>query len=388
MKILAVAAVVIGLLAGHSAEGKKVIQVDKTWTCTQKVDLDLVRVKMTPASIGERKNEDAVHLRKGCTGRIGRLEVDQWAGDGVKVAEGVHDLTIEGGHVICHAKAPLLHQDGIQALGGLRIRFRNLRVSCGRRNSRLVNANLFIKQAGKSLLPPTEVVCEHCSFGGWAAHTVSIQTSVRSGVVDSTLCLARFPQFTVAVGEGATLARVSGNHVHQCGPGKLTLEPGPRIAKFGKPIELRGLFLGQRPGARVIAEARAQGTTRFVRVASTRSRRTGRFRLVLRPRVGETVRLRSGSIRGPEVTIRVRPRVFLRRKAGSLVAKVFAGRSYEGRVGVLQAQRHGRWVGVQRFRFGRGSKAIVRTRLKGVPLRLLVPHAPGYLPTVSRPVAP
>ena len=92
------------------------------------------------------------------------------------------------------------HQDGIQVLGGARITFRELKISCGRRDERLINSNLFIKQAGKSRLPPRDVVCESCSFGGWAAHTVSVQTSVRSGVTGSKICVARFPQFTLTVG--------------------------------------------------------------------------------------------------------------------------------------------------------------------------------------------
>ena len=61
-------------------------------------------------------------------------------------------------------------------LGGARITFHDLKISCGRRDERLINANLFINQGGHSRLPPRDVVCEHCTFGAWAAHTVSVQT--------------------------------------------------------------------------------------------------------------------------------------------------------------------------------------------------------------------
>jgi hypothetical protein len=369
------------LAAAALTLGQHAVRTDHTWTCRHEVDLDLVQV-----TIPRGPREDAVHLRHGCTGRIGRLVVVQRSGDGVKVAEGAHDLVIGGGSIRCLAKAPRVHQDGIQVLGGARIRFRDLHVSCGRRNARLVNSNLFIKQAGKSRLPPRDVVCEDCSFGAWAAHTVSVQTSVRSGVIHSTLCVARFPQLTLAVGDEAAWPRRSGNRVRQCGPGKLTIEDGRRTVEFGKPLKLRGLFLGQRPGTRVVAEARAAGTKHFVRVGSTRSRRNGRFRLLVRPRFGEVVRLRSGANRGPSVKIGVRPRIILRYRGSTLVAKVRAGRPYTGKVAVLQAFLDGRWSPVDRVRLGRGSKAVVTPRLHGLLVRVAVPAIRGYLPATSDPV--
>ena len=110
-------------------------------------------------SDGGRRDGDAVHLEDGCTGRIGLLTVTQSIADGVKVAEGAHDLTIEGGSIRCLAKLPVLHQDGIQVMGGARITFENLNVSCGRPGESLINSNLFIKESGRSTTPPTDVVC-------------------------------------------------------------------------------------------------------------------------------------------------------------------------------------------------------------------------------------
>lgn len=372
---------IVLLAAAALGLGQHEVRTDHTWTCRQKVDLDLVQV-----TIGRGGREDAVHLRPGCTGRIGKLVVVQRSGDGVKVAEGVHDLVVGGGSIRCLAKAPDFHQDGIQVLGGARITFHELTVSCGRREERLINSNLFINQAGKSQLPPRDVVCENCSFGGWAAHTVSVQTSVRSGVTGSKICIARFPQFTLAVGDGASDPRVSGNHVRQCSPGKLTVEPGPRTVEFGEELQLHGLFLGQLPGARVVAQVRERGTRTFVREDAAHSKRNGRFRLTVRPRIGEIVRLRSGSVHGPVLHVRVRPRVVLRRRGPSLVAKVRAGRSYAGRIVVLQVRRRGQWVGVQHAELRRHSRASFRPTLHGVLVRIAVGRTPGYLPAQSDPV--
>jgi hypothetical protein len=368
-----VAAAALGL-ASHDE-----VKTDHTWTCKQKVDLDLVQVEI-PAG----KRQDAVHLRFGCTGRIGKLVVVQHSGDGVKVAEGVHDLVVGGGSVRCLAKAPRFHQDGIQVMGGARITFHDLQVSCGRRDERLINANLFINQGRHSRLPPRDVVCEDCTLGPWAAHTVSVQSSVRSGATGSIICVARFPRLTVAVGDDAQDPRLSGNHVRQCSPGKLTLEPGVRTVEFGERLELHGFFLGQLAKIRVVAQARPQGADTFSRAGSTRTRHNGRFRLVLRPKVGEVVRLLAAGAHGPAFHVCVRPRVLLRRRGSELVAKVRAGRSYEGRMVTLQARRHGRWVSVQRIRLERRSRARFQPEVHGALVRLAVGRATGYLPGLSK----
>src|SRR5262249_39985268 len=154
-------------------------------------------VTMTDNAPFDKRNKDAVHLESGCTGTIRKVIVTQYVGDGIKVAEGAHDLTIESGTIRCLAKAPTLHQDGIQVMGGEGITFHALAVDCGRPGERLINSNLFIRQGGRSTVPPTDVVCDACTFGGYAAHTVSIQDSIRSGVKDSSICEARYPRLTL-----------------------------------------------------------------------------------------------------------------------------------------------------------------------------------------------
>ena len=186
-------------IPGASTAGS-ISLTNQTWVCRGPVDLDSVTVTM---DAGGRRGGDAVHLESGCTGRIGTLNVTESIADGVKVAEGAHDLTIGGGSIRCLAKVPDVHQDGIQVLGGARITFRNLAISCGRAGESLINSNLFIKESGRSTTPPTDVVCVDCTLGGDAAHTVNIQASVRSGVEDSTLCSAKYPKLTLTIGPDA-----------------------------------------------------------------------------------------------------------------------------------------------------------------------------------------
>ncbi len=189
-------------VAGPNALRGSISQTDRMWVCRGPVDLDSVTVTMTSA-IASRRGADAVHLERGCTGRIGQLRVVTAAGDAVKVAEGAHDLELGGGSISCTGKLPKLHQDGLQVMGGTRITFRNLSVDCGRSTDSLINSNLFIKRAGRSTRPPTDVVCVDCFLGGSAAHTASIQESVRSGLVDSTLCTAKYSNLTLTIGSGA-----------------------------------------------------------------------------------------------------------------------------------------------------------------------------------------
>lgn len=200
---------------GHGVLTGSIEQTDQTWVCRGPVDLGSVSVTMTSA-FASRRGADAVHLEPGCTGRIGRLDVATSAGDAVKATEGVHDLTIEGGTVRCAAKLPTMHQDGFQIMGGTRITLRGLRIDCGRSGESLINSNLFIKRAGRSVNPPTDVVCVECFLGASAAHTANIQESVRSGLVDSTLCTAKYPRLTLTIGPDAVDPVDSDNVLHTC----------------------------------------------------------------------------------------------------------------------------------------------------------------------------
>ena len=205
---------------GGGAHGRGVLtgsiaQTDQTWVCRGPVDLDSVSVTMT-AAFTTRKGGDAVHIERGCTGRIGRLDVVTSVADGVKVAEGAHDLAVDAGSVRCQGKVADVHQDGMQVMGGARITFRGMHVDCGRSQDSLINSNLFIKRSGRSVNPPTDVVCVDCFLGGSAAHTASIQESVRSGLVDSTLCAAKYAKLTMSIGPNAVDPVDVGNAIDAC----------------------------------------------------------------------------------------------------------------------------------------------------------------------------
>jgi hypothetical protein len=182
--------------------GKTVVLVDQGWTCTGPVNLDLVKVTM------RNGNRDAINLRTNCSGRIGRIEIDTWVADGVKINAPqpvAHDLVVEGGYIRCYDHGPQGHQDGVQAMGGERITFRNLEINC---NSR-PNAQFFVSAANGGM--PTDIVCERCTLGGGAASTLRVERSLRSGARNSIVCVGRYHEIVV---EGVAQAAINhGNSV-------------------------------------------------------------------------------------------------------------------------------------------------------------------------------
>jgi Ca2+-binding RTX toxin-like protein len=182
--------------------GASVILVDQPWSCRGKVNLDLVRVTLRTTV------EDAIQLDQDCSGRVGRVEVETWTADGIKVQNrGVvaHDLVIESGYVKCHAVAGNAHQDGIQAMGGTRITFRNLRVDC------LRNSNLYLSLGGSGATTPTDIVCEHCILGPNSGQTLFYNRSIRSGARNTIICTGRFT--AIRVNSGAEAPVNTGNTV-------------------------------------------------------------------------------------------------------------------------------------------------------------------------------
>jgi len=170
---------------------KSRILEEQSFSCTGKVDLDLVRVTM------RKVVDDAISLGENCTGRIGRIEVETWTADGIKVqnfGKVAHDLVIESGFVKCHDVFGEYHQDGIQVMGGRAITFRGLRVDC------LGNSNLFLSEGGQRASTPTDVVCEGCVLGPNSGQTLFYAPSLRSGARNTTICTGRFRAIRVEPG--------------------------------------------------------------------------------------------------------------------------------------------------------------------------------------------
>jgi hypothetical protein len=156
------------------------VTADGSWTCSGPVNIDSLTVT-------NHGSGDAVKLRGGCTGRIGRIAVTGVRnGDGIKVQGGVHDLTIEGGYVQCAGPSSNgTHQDGTQVMGGKNILYRNLVIDCYGGGG----GNLFIQRAGGET--PTNVICDHCALGPRHPNNINLGPSVSSGARNSLVCKTR-----------------------------------------------------------------------------------------------------------------------------------------------------------------------------------------------------
>jgi hypothetical protein len=189
-------------LADQGSEAQRAVAgsvslVDRAWICSGPVNLDVVRVTM-------RASDNAIYLKDGCTGRIGRIEVDTWSADGVKVHGGAQDVTIGGGYISCHDRAGRVHQDGIQAQAGTRVTFKALRIDC----PESPNAAFFVARSGGRT--PTDIVCDGCTLLP-ANSTVNIKDSIRSGVRNSVVCRGRHT--AIWIQSGAVSAVNTGNTV-------------------------------------------------------------------------------------------------------------------------------------------------------------------------------
>jgi hypothetical protein len=181
--ILILAAATAAFFVPAAFAGGGTLIVNGNWRCIRAVDYDLVRVTSTGSG-------DGVQLSTGCTGRIGRLEVTGVRnGDGIKVqnasTNAAHDLVIGSGIVSCSGPSTNgTHQDGIQAMGGRNILFRNLVIDCYGGGG----GNWFVNRGGGGATTPTNIRCEHCALGPRHPNQINGATSIGSGVHDSLIC--------------------------------------------------------------------------------------------------------------------------------------------------------------------------------------------------------
>lgn len=144
------------------------------YVCNGAVDKDGLNIEIRSA------NTDAMEINQNCTGSIRNVKIHTWTNDGIKVKARTpvaHDLVIENVEIICEDVQDGAHQDGVQAMAGKNITFKNLKVRCG-----LSNAQFFISSEAA-----VNVVCEDCNLGEGASHTANVWGAT-NGLRNSLLC--------------------------------------------------------------------------------------------------------------------------------------------------------------------------------------------------------
>jgi len=166
-----------------------VVQTDRTWVCNRPVRVDSVRVTITPNT--PRHQGVGIRLDAGCTGTIASIHVVTSIGDGVDV-HAAHDLTIDGGSIVCNGRAAEAHQDGIQATAGANVVFRRVTVDCRTAN----NSGFFVNAIPGSPAVPHRILFLDGHIGPTLGSTVFIaRHQTASGVANSVLCRSRYTTF-------------------------------------------------------------------------------------------------------------------------------------------------------------------------------------------------
>lgn len=148
---------------GKSPRGHVLVRcLNKTYHCKGEAHGLQINVKIdSPAT-----KLDGVHLDDGCTGSL-RVRIETNSGDGVKVHNGAHDLTVYMGKpgtgkpgqgskvgIKCTGKSGAVHQDGVQAMGGDHVTFDSPNVDCPTGN----NGGLFVNGGAGGRGTPTAIV--------------------------------------------------------------------------------------------------------------------------------------------------------------------------------------------------------------------------------------
>jgi hypothetical protein len=157
------------------------IVTNSTWHCKSAMDHQEVTVHIDAPNA----HMDAIHLDEGCTGSL-IVHVTTNSADGIKVHNGAHDLNVKG-DITCTDKFGIVHQDGVQAMGGERVTFGGkkagaFKVHCPTGN----NGGLWVNEGSGENGVPTDIVCDHCDLFEKNA-ALHVANSIRSGARNSVL---------------------------------------------------------------------------------------------------------------------------------------------------------------------------------------------------------
>jgi hypothetical protein len=163
---------------GHKNLSGTYTSHNKTFKCKGKVAPNTT----VNVVIDDGTHTDGVHLDNGCTGGPLIVHVRTNGSDGVKVHKGAHDLVVKGG-VRCAGKHGAVHQDGVQAMGGMRVTFEGFNVHCPTGN----NGGFWVNAGKNKNSIPTDIVCDHCDLFERNAALHVGPNSIRSGARNSRL---------------------------------------------------------------------------------------------------------------------------------------------------------------------------------------------------------
>jgi len=155
------------------------IYVTRTWECNRHYD-NLTVVANIPRGSGI-VNQQAVKLLPGCSGRL-NVRITQNADDCVRVSGATGPLVVTG-TCTCLGWNDGAHQDGVQAMGGSNITFRDFTVDCPDSSG---GGGFYVDHQDTPFPYPENIVCENCNLhhGAFAAQIGQARSSgVRNSIM-------------------------------------------------------------------------------------------------------------------------------------------------------------------------------------------------------------
>jgi hypothetical protein len=173
-------------------------------------------------------------------------------------------------------------------------------------------------------------------------------------------------------------------------PPPLTIRSSQPVVVYGKQVHISGVFRGRPAGTPVTVYVRRHGESAFSPVSTADIDARGAWSFSFEPIIRSSIEARSGELSSPAVTVRVRPRLTLRRRGESLFARAVAARSFRGRHVWFQRRSSGAWRSVRRVVLDDPPRRFQARLPRGVSrVRVSLPRGQagaGYEPTVSPPV--
>jgi hypothetical protein len=169
----------------------------------------------------------------------------------------------------------------------------------------------------------------------------------------------------------------------------LSISPSKRVIVYGESIRIAGALPGRPAGSSVILAIRRHGEQSFSPVANQPTGSGGSWRFSFEPTVTSELQARSGESLSRIVTVRVKPRLTLKRREGALFAQAVAARSFKGRhVWLQRKSAQGRWRSIRKVVLDdppRRFRVALPAGVSRVRVSLARRQAgPGYEPAVSR----
>ena len=172
-------------------------------------------------------------------------------------------------------------------------------------------------------------------------------------------------------------------------PTPLTIRSAEPVVVYGKVAHISGVLRDQPEATQVTLYLRRHGETTFRPVSVVVTDERGAWSFAFEPTMRSSIEARSGELTSPTLTVRVRPRLTLKRRGESLLARAVAARAFRGRhVWFQRGSSRGVWRSLTRVVLDDPPRRF-RARLpRGVSrVRVSLPRAqagPGYEPAVSR----